>query len=99
MKSTDSTPRVFDPRGVVSARPQRPALRRSSLAGAKVAILDNSKWNAGQLLRNVAVELERGAAIGEMRYYTKESFSRVATPEMVAEIVRDNDVVLTAIGD
>jgi hypothetical protein len=34
-----------------------------------------------------------------VNYYRKESFSKSAAPELIAEIAGNNDIVLTAIGD
>ena len=90
---------VFDPRGVVSAQTQAIAGRVGDLKGLRLAVLDNTKWNAGKLLRGVAGKLADEAGFAEVNYYRKESFSKVAAPEIIDEIVRDNDVALTAIGD
>jgi hypothetical protein len=38
-------------------------------------------------------------AFGAVNYYRKESFSLAATPELIAEIAANNDIVITAIGD
>jgi hypothetical protein len=50
-------------------------------------------------LRKTAALLEERHGIGTIRYYKKESFSKVADPALIAAIAQDNDVVLTAIGD
>ena len=91
--------RVYDPRGVVEAEPLPIAPRVKSLAGLKLGILDNTKWNANKLLRKVLARLENDHDLAETNYYRKESFSKVATPELIARIAAENDVVVTAIGD
>jgi hypothetical protein len=91
---------VYDPRGVVDAVEMSLAPRPERLAGARVGVLDNSKWNAGALLRHTVHVLE--ASVGEfaeVRFYKKDSFSSYAPPEMLREIAEQTDVVLTAIGD
>jgi hypothetical protein len=90
---------VYDPRGVVTATPQPLAPRAARLDGLRLAVLDNTKWNAGKLLRKVIERLAAEHRFGAVNYYRKDSFSREAAPELVDAIARDNDIVLTAIGD
>ncbi|MDP6580309.1 MAG: hypothetical protein QF681_06615 [Vicinamibacterales bacterium] len=90
---------VFDPRGDVTAATLTPAPRLATLEGARVGVLDNSKWNASKLLRQTVRLLEAEAAPGAINRYTKDSFSRVARAELLDRIAAANDVVITAIGD
>ncbi len=90
---------VYDPRGEVTAEARAMAARKGELAGLRLAVLDNTKWNANKLLRRMSARLGEEAGFEAVNYYRKESFSKVAAPDLVAEIARDNDVVLTAIGD
>jgi len=90
---------VYDPRGAVAATPRPIAPRAERLDGLRLAVLDNTKWNANRLLRKAAERLAAEHGLGAVRYYRKESFSRVAAPELLAEIAAGNDLVLTAIGD
>ncbi len=90
---------VYDPRGVVEAAALTPAARPASLHGLRLGILDTTKWNARLLLEETANILKERAGFGEVKFYKKESFSLAATPELIARIAGDNDLVLTAIGD
>jgi hypothetical protein len=90
---------VFDPRGRVDAERVEPAPRLAALEGLRLGILDNTKWNANRLLRKTASLLETEHQIGAVKYYKKESFSKVADPALIAEIAANSDIVLTAIGD
>ena len=90
---------VFDPRGRVDTERVAPAPRVASLNGKRLGVLDNTKWNAGKLLRQTAARLGERHRFAAVNYYRKESFSKVADPALLAEISRDNDIVLTAIGD
>ncbi|HEU0216920.1 MAG TPA: hypothetical protein VFQ90_09675 [Stellaceae bacterium] len=90
---------VFDPRGRVDAERVALAPRAAALHGLRLGVLDNTKWNANRLLRRTAALLEAEHGIAAVNYYKKESFSKVADPALVAAIVTDNDIVLTAIGD
>lgn len=90
---------VYDPRGVVSATPQPIAPRAARLDGLRLAVLDNTKWNAGKLLRKATEKLVAEHRLGGVTYYRKESFSRAAAPDLVRDIAAHNDIVLTAVGD
>ena len=90
---------VYDPRGIVEAKPQALAPRARALDGARLGVLDNTKWNANKLLRRSVDLLRSEINFATVNSYRKESFSRSATPHLIEEIAAENDVVLTAIGD
>lgn len=90
---------VYDPRGVVEAQSRPTARRPQALDGLRLAVLDNTKWNANKLLRRSMAQLSDENRLATVNYYRKESFSRMAAPEIIREIVANNDLVLTAIGD
>jgi len=90
---------VYDPRGVVGAEKKAIAARVRSLDGLRLGILDNTKWNANQLLRELRDQLQAQHPLAAVNYYRKESFSRFAAPELVEKIRAENDIVVTAIGD
>lgn len=90
---------VYDPRGVVEAQSRPTAPRLQTLEGLRLAVLDNTKWNANKLLRRSMAQLSEEHRFAAVNYYRKESFSRVAAPEVIHAIVANNDLVLTAIGD
>lgn len=91
--------KVYDPRGVVDAEAKAIAPRVAALDGLRLGILDNTKWNANKLLRQVRDELQLAHRFKAVNYYRKESFSRFADPELVERIRAENDIVVTAIGD
>jgi hypothetical protein len=90
---------VYDPRGVVEAQPLAAAPRVKKLEGLRLGLLDNTKWNAGKLLRGVRDRLAESRGFGAVNYYRKESFSLAAAPELIARIAAECDVVVTAIAD
>ena len=90
---------IYDPRGVVEAAPLATAPRVKKLEGLRLALLDNTKWNANKLLRGVRDRLAARHGFGAVNYYRKESFSLAAAPALIAEIAAANDIVVTAIGD
>jgi hypothetical protein len=93
------TQHYYDPRGVVEADTMTAAARVPVLKGLRVAILDNTKWNAGKLLRNIQDSLSAQSGLSAINYYRKHSFSMNAAPELLEEIAANNDLVITAIGD
>ena len=90
---------VYDPRGTVTAEPRELAARLEALDGARLGVLDNTKWNASKLLRRVVAGLEAGLTFAQVNFYDKESFSRPAQPDLLDVIAAENDAVITAIGD
>jgi hypothetical protein len=96
---TEPNPVAFDPRGVVETPPLCPSPRAAGLSGRRLAVLDNTKWNAGRLLRKTVAALEEQHAFAAVNYYRKESFSKDADSALIERIAADNDIVLTAIGD
>jgi hypothetical protein len=89
----------YDPRGIVEAAALAAAARVTTLTGKRLAILDNTKWNAGKLLRDIQAHLTAEAGLSAITYYRKHSFSMNAAPALLDEIAANNDLVITAIGD
>ncbi|HLS85087.1 MAG TPA: hypothetical protein VK043_02220 [Burkholderiales bacterium] len=90
---------VYDPRGEVGAEARDIAPRVKSLEGLRLGILDNTKWNANKLLREVRDQLTATHGFGAVNYYRKEAFSRFADPKLIERIRAESDIVVTAIGD
>jgi hypothetical protein len=99
MRQDKSPVLVFDPRGVVDLAVTPLAPRKAKLEGLRLAVLDNAKWNANKLLRGACAALGEDIGFAAVNYYVKQSFSKDAAPALIAQIARDNDIVLTAIGD
>ncbi len=90
---------VYDPRGAVTAEPRELAVRLDRLDGIRLGVLDNTKWNASKLLRNVVARLQGDLTLDAVNLYAKESFSRPAEAALLDRIAAENDAVITAIGD
>ena len=99
MKVEDGKLQVFDPRGAVHSVHMPTAARKSTLKGLRLGVLDNSKWNANKLLRGSIEALKNETEFAAVNYYVKHSFSKDAAPELIDQIIQENDIVLTAIGD
>ncbi len=94
-----SGPMVYDPRGIVDAKPLPLAPRVGKLGGLRLGVLDNTKWNANRLLRRASARLQEQVGLAAVNYYRKESFSKDADPALIQRIAAENDIVLTAVGD
>lgn len=92
-------PVLYDPRGIVDAKPMALAPRVAKLKGLRLGVLDNTKWNANRLLRRVSARLNEQHGLSAVNYYRKESFSKDADPALIRQIAAENDIALTAIGD
>ena len=90
---------IYDPRGIVYTELSPVAPRKVTLNGLRLAVLDNTKWNANKLLRGSVQLLDKKYGFAQINYYRKENFSKNAAPELISQIAANNDLVLTAIGD
>jgi hypothetical protein len=90
---------IFDPRGTIDAPKLHLARRPKALAGLRVGVLDNTKWNGWKLEERIMAQLAPKLSLESVRRYKKDSFSRDAAPELIAQIAAENDLVLTGIGD
>lgn len=88
-------PTGMDERDADSTLSPRPA----SLRGLTIGLLDNTKPNATNLLREIGEELQRSYGAGETRLYTKDYFGTPAADDLIAQIAEEVDVVVTAVGD
>ena len=90
---------VYDPRGIVEVAQRPLAPRLKSLTGKRLAVLDNTKWNGSKLLRATVEQLKDQIAFARIEFYQKESFSLAASEALADRIAKENDALLTAIGD
>jgi hypothetical protein len=74
------------------------ATRHDTLAGLRVALVDNKKGNADLLLTGIADRLRDDHGIDGATLFTKPIFSRPAPAELL-ERARTFDIALAAIGD
>jgi hypothetical protein len=72
---------------------------RRPLAGARIALVDNGKANAGLLLSVLAAELSRQFGAREALTLTKDDAGTTLEPDVVAAVAEGSDLVLTAVGD
>ena len=90
---------VYTPVGKVVKQMFDLAPRVPTLDGLVLGLLDNNKWNAQRLLRQLEADLRARFQIKDVIYLRTPSFSRPAYPEMVEQMATGADVVVTALAD
>ncbi|GAA1696310.1 UGSC family (seleno)protein [Microbacterium sediminicola] len=92
--------RLLDPTGASGDRDDGTlAPRPRSLRGLTVGLLDNTKPNAPMLLDLIGEILVAAHGVAELRRYVKDYFGTPAKPGLVAQVARECDIVVTAVGD
>lgn len=91
--------RVYDPKGLVDVLTKQLARRVENLEGLRLAVLDNTKWNAAKLLDSVVALLSGKIRFSQINRYKKETFTKPAAPELIRDIAANNDIALIAIAD
>jgi len=91
--------RVYDPKGLVDVLTKQAARRVENLDGLRLAVLDNTKWNAAKLLDSVVALLSEKIRFSQINRYKKETFTKPAAPELIRDIAANNDIALIAIAD
>jgi hypothetical protein len=91
--------KLFDPTTPPAARALTLAARPASLAGLRLGLVDNTKFNSDTLLRKLAERLEQrhGARVTVTR--RKRSPSHEIDEEAVGALRRQADLVVSGIGD
>jgi hypothetical protein len=90
---------IVDPVGSSAASARSLAARPASLEGATIALLDNSKPNAKQLLERLGALLASQAGARVVRVWSKPGSSVGATIAVLEEIAGSARVALTASAD
>ena len=91
--------KIYTPIGKVVRQDFAIAPRLKTLNGLVLGILDNNKWNAQHLLRQLDAELRKRFDLKDVLYRRKPFFSRPASIELIEEFVTGADVVITAVAD
>jgi hypothetical protein len=90
---------MVDPTATATAAAEGAAAPRlAALAGAHGVLLDNTKGNAGPLLRHVGDLLEKKYGVRPMEMVRKLVYSRPAEPSLLDELACEYEFVLTGVG-
>ena len=100
----NQTVRLVIPAAPAPAQSSQPktAQRRMSPAndkGIRLGILDNSKGNADHLLKMIVDGVRAQVAVAEVSYARKPYVSMAAPPEILDQLAREADVVISAMAD
>lgn len=94
------TDAILSPEGTSHAKQRQLAPRRfKSLDGVRLGLLGNSKLNADAVLLAIGDLLAEKYAVQSVFMRSKPTFSKPAPDELIDEIVKNADVVLTGVGD
>jgi hypothetical protein len=89
----------FSPTGSQSPQAARLAPRLDSLEGKSLGIVDNGKPNGDRFLGIVAELLQERYGVKEVHSIRKESISRPAPADLIADMAARSHLVITGIGD
>lgn len=90
---------LIDPTGQSNQPERQMAARLSSLQGKHIALLSNGKLNAELLLRETAACFNSRFDCQVSQFATKPFASKPAEPDMLIELAKDADLLITANGD
>jgi hypothetical protein len=97
---TDWAGVILDPTGDADRGEDRAlAPRTGTLNGATLALLDNTKPNAGVLLDEVGRQLRERFRLSEVKVFTKDYFGTPVDRTQVERIVATCNFAVTAVGD
>jgi hypothetical protein len=91
--------KIFDPRSGPTARAHGLAPAPARLAGARVMLVENTKFNSETLLRKLAERLGRQHATTVSGVHRKRSPSHEIEEGVVPALSRQADLVISGIGD
>ena len=97
-QSTTGIP-VMDPRGETPAASVSMAPRGSGLDGKTIALVDNTKINAGNLLDKLSALIACEVEPAQIVRFSKTDATRPAPPELIRQISQQCDAAVFAIGD
>ena len=90
---------MLDPTVDAAPAPFTPAPRLKSLKGKVIGLLDNSKMNSDEMLKEIGDILNDKYGFKEVIVRRKHSASLPPKPEIADEFVQKVDAVIAGIGD
>ncbi len=90
---------VMDPRGETPPASVSMAPRPSGLDAKTIALVDNTKINAGNLLDKLSSLLAAEMDSTRIVRYSKADATRPAPPSLIFQIANECDIAVLAIGD
>ena len=90
---------LLDPTTEAAAQPVAFAARPDTLAGKRVALIENTKFNSDKILLRMGEILKSEYGVAEVKLYHKRNASVPAHEEIIEELKRSCDVMVAGIGD
>ncbi len=97
-KETEGTVFVYDPTAPAAEKQDGLATRFNSLDGKVIGFLNNTKDHTDIIFEQVAGMISQRYPEVELRFFRKESVSGML-PEMMADMKKECDAVVTGLGD
>ena len=91
--------RVFDPTTTPKEQALRYAPRPASLAGKKVGLVENTKYNSDTLLLKIGKILQDEYGVQGLLLRRKKSSGVPAHEEIIRDILAECDAVVAGVGD
>jgi len=90
---------ILDPTLETAAQPIAYAPRPDSLAGKRIGLVENTKFNSDRLLQKIGDILVAEYGAAETRMWRKHNASVPAHDEIIQELRGSCDVMVAGIGD
>ena len=91
---------LVDPTGTdPGPNPLTLASRPADIRGKRLALLDNSKANSDIILRAISDILNDEFEFAEINYFKKHSSSLPPKPDIIENLHRHADLIITGVGD
>jgi hypothetical protein len=90
---------ILDPTVEVATQPLKFVPRPDSLAGKRVGLVENTKFNSDRLLQKIGDLLVAEYGAADARIWRKKNASVPAHEEIVQELRATCDVMVAGIGD
>ena len=90
---------ILDPTVTAATQPIAFSPRPEALAGKRVALIENTKYNSDKLLARIGEMLKSEYGVAEWTMYRKHNSGVPAHEEIVEAIKTSADVVVAGIGD
>ena len=90
---------ILDPTTEAATQTIAYAPRPAALAGKRVALIENTKFNSDRLLLKIGEILKAEYGVAETRLWRKKNASVPAHEEIIQEVRQTSDVMVAGIGD
>jgi hypothetical protein len=90
---------LLDPTAEVTAQAIAYVDRPASLAGKRIGLIDNTKFNSDRLLEKIGAILKSEYGVAETRMFRKHNASVPAHEEIIVEIRKGFDAMVAGVGD